>query len=186
MAFGAKERGPARSSRDDAADASRFFSRVGYAALAIGAPVAVVVHPLALFIVFPIGVAMIVMAAALEGKPGIVGRGMRAFTTPTFIALVAGLAWATLSVLWTPYPVSALQHALKIGLLILATLWRSPRRAKTRAPPTSISSRSASSWAWWSWRPGAWPASPTMSRTTTAWLPAGSRWRCFCFRRWGA
>ena len=42
--------------------------------------------------------------------------------TPTFIALVAGLAWATLSVLWTPYPVSALQHALKIGLLILATL----------------------------------------------------------------
>ncbi len=122
MAFGAKERGPARSSRDDAADASRFFSRVGYAALAIGAPVAVVVHPLALFIVFPIGVAMIVMAAALEGKPGIVGRGMRAFTTPTFIALVAGLAWATLSVLWTPYPVSALQHALKIGLLILATL----------------------------------------------------------------
>ncbi len=122
MAFGAKERGAARSSRDDAADASRFFSRVGYAALAIGAPVAVVVHPLALFIVFPIGVAMIVMAAALEGKPGIVGRGMRAFTTPTFIALVAGLAWATLSVLWTPYPVSALQHALKIGLLILATL----------------------------------------------------------------
>ncbi len=122
MAFGAKERGPARSSRDDAADASRFFSRVGYAALAIGAPVAVVVHPLALFIVFPIGVAMIVMAAALEGKPGIVGRGMRAFTTPTFITLVAGLAWATLSVLWTPYPVSALQHALKIGLLILATL----------------------------------------------------------------
>src|SRR5208337_4660845 len=41
---------------------------------------------------------------------------------PTFLALIAGLCWATLSVLWTPYPVSALQHALKLTLLILATL----------------------------------------------------------------
>ncbi len=112
----------ARSGRDDAVDASRFFSRVGYAALAIGSPLAVVIHPLALFIVFPIGVAMIVAAAILEGKPGFLGRGFRAFARPTFLALVAGLAWATLSVLWTPYPVSALQHALKLGLLIAATL----------------------------------------------------------------
>ncbi len=74
MAFRAQERGPAQSDRDDAADASRFFSRVGYAALAIGAPVAVVVHPLALFIVFPIGVAMILLAEALEGKPGFARR----------------------------------------------------------------------------------------------------------------
>ena len=112
----------ARSSRDDAADASRFFARVGYAAVAIGAPVAVVIHPLALFIVFPIGVAMIVLAAALEGRPGFGARALRAFTTPTFLALAAGFAWATLSILWTPYPVSALQHCLKLGLLILATL----------------------------------------------------------------
>ncbi len=53
MASRAEETRLARSGRDDAADASRFFARVGYAALAIGAPVAVVVHPLALFIVFP-------------------------------------------------------------------------------------------------------------------------------------
>jgi hypothetical protein len=112
----------ARSGPDDAADASRFFSRVGYAVLGIGAPVAVVIHPVALFIAFPIGVAMIVMAAALEAKPGLVGRALRAFTAPTFLALVSGLAWATLSILWTPYPVSALQHVLKLSLLITATL----------------------------------------------------------------
>ena len=122
MAFKAEETGVARPGRDDAADASRLFSRVGYAALAIGAPVSVVVHPLALFIVFPIGVAMIVMAAALEGKRGFIGRALRVFAAPTFLALVAGLGWATLSVLWTPYPVSALQHSLKLVLLILATL----------------------------------------------------------------
>ncbi len=122
MALRAEETRLARPRRDDAADASRFFSRVGYAALAIGAPVAVVVHPLALFIVFPIGVAMILMAAALEGKPGFAARVVRVFATAPFLALVAGLCWATLTVLWTPYPVSALQHALKLILLILATL----------------------------------------------------------------
>jgi hypothetical protein len=110
-----------RSGRDDAADASRFISRVGYAALAVGGPVAVVIHPLALFIAFPIGVALIAMAAALDAKPGLAGRLLRAFTAPTFLALVSGLAWATLSVLWTPYPVSALQHVLKLALLIAAT-----------------------------------------------------------------
>src|SRR5208283_4317808 len=89
MAHRAEETRFARSGRDDAADASRFFSRVGYAALAIGAPIGVVVDPLALFIVFPIGVAMIVMAAVLQGKPGLVGRGLRAFTSPTFLALIA-------------------------------------------------------------------------------------------------
>ncbi len=112
----------ARDARDDAADASRFFSRMAYAILALGAPVGVIIHPLALFVVFPIGVALILMAAALEGKPGFVDRALLAFRIPAFLALIAGLGWATLSVLWTPYPVSALQHALKLGLLISATL----------------------------------------------------------------
>ena len=108
--------------RDDAADAARFFSRVAYALLALGAPVGVVIHPLALFFVFPIGVALILMAAALEGAPGFIDRMFRAFRAPPFLALIAGLAWATLSILWTPYPVSAAQHVLKLGLLIGATL----------------------------------------------------------------
>ncbi len=122
MTLRADHKRSTRSGRDDAADASRFFSRVGYAALAVGAPVSVVIHPIALFIVFPIGVAMILMAAALEAKPGFASRALRAFAAPTFLILVAGLGWATLSVLWTPYPVPALQHVLKLSLLIVATL----------------------------------------------------------------
>src|ERR1700676_3998526 len=54
--------------RDEAADASRFFSRIPYAVLALGGPVSVVIHPLALFVIFPIGVALILMSAALEAK----------------------------------------------------------------------------------------------------------------------
>jgi hypothetical protein len=122
MAARPQETRLARAGFDDAADAARFFSRVGYAALAIGSPIAVLIHPLALFVVFSIGVAMIVAAAVLEAKPGLPIRAVRAFARPTFLALVAGIAWAILSALWSPYPVAALQHALKLGLLIVATL----------------------------------------------------------------
>ena len=65
---------------------------------------------------------MIMMAAALEGAPGFLDRILRVFRIPAFLTLLAGLAWATLSVLWTPYPISALQHALKLALLVSATL----------------------------------------------------------------
>jgi len=108
--------------RDEAADASRFFARIAYAVLGLGAPVGVVIHPLALFVIFPIGVALILMSAILEGPAGFIDRVLRAFRIPAFLALIAGLSWAALSVLWTPYPVSAAQHLLKLGLLIAATL----------------------------------------------------------------
>jgi len=65
---------------------------------------------------------MILMAAALEASPGFLDRVLRAFRSRAFLALIAGLAWATMSVLWTPYPVSALQEVLKLALLIAATL----------------------------------------------------------------
>ena len=108
--------------RDDAADASRFFSRLGYAVLAIGAPAGVVLHPIALFVIFPIGVALILMAAALEAEGGLLDRVLRVGGSPAFLMLLAGLAWATLSIAWTPYPVPAGQHALKLWLLLAATV----------------------------------------------------------------
>jgi hypothetical protein len=107
---------------DDAADASRFFSRLAYAVLAIGAPVGVVLHPIALFVTFPIGVALILMAAALEADGGFIERVLGVVGSPAVIALFAVFAWATLSIAWTPYPVSAGQHALKLWLLFGATV----------------------------------------------------------------
>jgi hypothetical protein len=122
MTFGAGGARSRRIERDEAADASRFFARIAYAVLGLGAPVGVVIHPLALFVIFPVGVALILMSAILEGPAGLIDRVLRAFRIPAFVALVAGLGWAMLSVLWTPYPVSAAQHALKLALLIAATL----------------------------------------------------------------
>ena len=63
--------------RDEAADAARFLCRLGYAVLALAAPVGVVLHPLALFLAYPIGVALLAFAAALD-PPGSVGSQLKA------------------------------------------------------------------------------------------------------------
>ena len=66
MAIAADKKDSRDARRDDATDASRFFSRIGYVVLAVGAPVAVVLHPLGLYVMFTIGVGLILIAAALE------------------------------------------------------------------------------------------------------------------------
>ena len=111
-----------RDEAADAADASRFFSRIGYLVLAVGAPVGVVLHPLGLYVMFSIGVGLILIAAALDAEPGFLRRFMRPLFIPAFLALLAGLGWAALSVLWTPYPVVAGQLLLKLIVLLVATM----------------------------------------------------------------
>src|SRR5271154_165042 len=122
MAIAAGRKSSRESNRDDAADASRFFSRIGYLLLAVGAPVGVVLHPLGLYVMFSIGVGLILIAAALDAEPGFFERFKRPFVIPAFLALLAGLVWAALSILWTPYPVAAGQHLLKLGVLLAATM----------------------------------------------------------------
>lgn len=122
MAIAVDKKDPRDGDRDDAADASRFFSRIGYLVLGVGAPVGVVLHPLGLYVMFSIGVGLILIAAALDAEPGFLERFLRPLFVPAFLALLAGLAWAALSILWSPYPVAAGQHLVKLGLLLAATM----------------------------------------------------------------
>ncbi len=122
MAAAADRKGSRDAERDDAADASRFFSRIGYLVLAVGAPVGVVLHPLGLYVMFSIGVGLILIAAALDAEPGFFARFRRPFYVPAFLALLAGLVWAALSLLWTPYPVAAAQLLLKLVVVLAATM----------------------------------------------------------------
>ena len=122
MAAATDRKGLRDANRDDAADASRFFSRIGYLVLAVGAPVGVMLHPLGLYVMFSIGVGLILIAAALDAELGFFERFRRPFFVPAFLALLAGLVWAALSILWTPYPVAAVQHLLKLGVLLVATM----------------------------------------------------------------
>jgi hypothetical protein len=113
---------PDSAQTDDAADAAQFLSRVGYVVLALAAPASVVLHPLALFVLLPIGVALLVVATVLDPAAGALDRLGEALRSPLVLIGLAGLAWAALSILWTPFPVPAGQHVLRLVGLTLAVL----------------------------------------------------------------
>ena len=161
-----------------------FLSRLGYVVLALGVPAGVVLHPLAIFILFPIGVALIVFAALLDPPGQFVERLSRTFSSPIVLIGLAGIAWATLSILWTPFAVPAGQHVLKIlGWTLALALALNVTREHARAtdlylfPFGLVLAMIAISW----------PSSPRArawrsSRSGSGMAELSSR-RC-CFRPW--
>jgi hypothetical protein len=105
---------------DEAADAAQFLTRIAYVVLALAAPTGLVLHPIAIFILFPVGIVLIALAALLD-PPATLSERLRAalVSWPVWLGLGA-LAWATLSILWTPFPIAAGQHALKLAGWALA------------------------------------------------------------------
>jgi len=112
--------GPAR--QDAAGDAAQLLSRIGHVVLALAAPSAVALSSRAIFVLFPIGVALLVVAAALDPVAGFVERLGGVAKSPTAWAALALFGWAALSLLWTPFPASGVQHLLKLAATALATL----------------------------------------------------------------
>jgi hypothetical protein len=105
---------------DAAADAAQLLSRIGYAALAVATPSAATLSSRAMFVLFPVGVALLLVAATLDPVAG-VGPRLRALAaSPAAWAAVALFAWAGLSLLWTPFPIPGAQRLLKIAMTTVA------------------------------------------------------------------
>ena len=68
---------PNQARNDEAADAAQFLSRFGYVLIALGVPAGVVLHELAIFVLYPVAVASFVLAALIDPPGGVVER-MRA------------------------------------------------------------------------------------------------------------
>ncbi len=120
--------------RDEAADAAQFLSRMGYALLALAAPAGVVLHQLAIFVVFPIGVALIAFAAVLDPPGHVRERLATAFSEPPVYLGLAWLGWAALSLLWTPFPAAgAGRLAELVGFAFATAIALSFTRANARA-----------------------------------------------------
>jgi hypothetical protein len=106
---------PIPASSDAAEDASRLLQRLGYVVLALGAPCAEALSSRAIFLFFPIGAALLLVAAMLNPVKGVSERLDRALKSPLALASLGLLAWAALSLLWTPFPVEAIEHLFKLA-----------------------------------------------------------------------
>jgi hypothetical protein len=102
------------ASNDAAEDASRLLQRLGFVILALGAPCAEALSSRAIFLFFPIGAALLLVAAMLNPAKGVGARLYQAISSWTGLISLALLAWAVLSLAWTPFPVEATEHLLKL------------------------------------------------------------------------
>jgi hypothetical protein len=113
------------ASNDAAEDASRLLQRLGFVILALGAPCAEALSPRAIFLFFPIGMALLLVATMLHPVKDVGARLYRALWSPLARLSFAMLAWAALSLVWTPFGVEAAEHLFKLtgtALLVVVAL----------------------------------------------------------------
>jgi hypothetical protein len=113
------------ASSDAAEDASRLLQRLGYVILALGAPCAEALSPRAIFLFFPIGMALLLVAAMLFPVKDVGARLYGALWSPLARLSFGLLAWAALSLIWTPFRVEAAEHLFKLAgtaLLVVVSL----------------------------------------------------------------
>lgn len=113
------------ASSDAAEDAARLLQRLGYVVLALGAPCAEALSSRAIFLFFPIGMALLLVAAMLNPAKGVGRRLYQALRSPLTMVSLALIAWAALSLAWTPFPVEAVEHLFKLigtALVVIVAL----------------------------------------------------------------
>ena len=98
------------------------MARLGYVVLALGAPCAEALSSRAIFLFFPIGAALLLVATALDPAPGLIGRFKWAASAPLIWVVLALFGWAALSLAWTPFPSEGGQHWLKLAGTLLVTI----------------------------------------------------------------
>ena len=121
---------------DPAKDAARLLGWSGFALLMVGAPLVSVLSRRALFILLPVGAA--ILAASYVSSVSTAGlKTLRsALVTPIGLAGLFLAGWAGLSLVWTPFPeIAAPRYIAMLATALIATIVVAhlPER---RAPPT--------------------------------------------------
>lgn len=130
---------PSSASRrfdEPASEASVFLSRVGLAILLIATPVSAVATRRLVFILVPMGAALLLLAALIAPQRAAWRReGLREMLmTSTALAALFLAFWATLSLVWTPFPAEAGERFFKslgTALLVAVTVSWLPERTRT-------------------------------------------------------
>ncbi|MGJ3261613.1 MAG: peptide ABC transporter permease [Salinarimonas sp.] len=97
----ARQRSP---HRDPAADAAALLRRLGFAILMIALPVVALVSRRGVVVLTPIGVALLAIAAVIDGEHRRISAGVNALLGRLAgIAGLVALGWAVLSLAWAPF-----------------------------------------------------------------------------------
>jgi hypothetical protein len=104
---------------DPSRDAAALLRRLGFAILMLGVPVAALLARRGVVLFVPIGVSLLVVAAMLDGRIRPLRHTfVRLAGSLGAVAIVAGLVWVAISLLWAPRPASSFERLLSV----LATL----------------------------------------------------------------
>ncbi len=112
------QRRNAQGPLDPATDAALLLRRIGFATLAVALPIASLVSRRAAVVLAPIGVVLLVIAALVEA-PGVFSATLKraVFSRPGMI-LLGLVGWAVLSLIWSPYTLSAAEKASNLVLAV--------------------------------------------------------------------
>ena len=113
---------PLSSTADPAADAAALLRRLGFAILVLGVPVTALVARRAVVVMAPLGIVLLILAAAIDGGARPLRESL-GHVTVTTAGLAGGLVllWCGLSIIWTPFPAEASERLLNIlGSVLMA------------------------------------------------------------------
>lgn len=110
--------------RDPAAEAAALLRRLGFAILMVLLPVVALLTRRGVVVLAPIGIALLVIAAVIDGEQRRIGASLGGlFTRVAGVAGLVALGWAALSLAWTPFVgpaaerIGNLAATLVVGLL---------------------------------------------------------------------
>ena len=108
---------------DPAQQAAGLLIRLGVAVLALGVPGGAIFSRRLIFSMMPVGAALILLGVALSPKRADLERLRAIVGSPTALTALFLLAWAGLTLLWTPFANLAAERYFKTaGTLLLAAL----------------------------------------------------------------
>lgn len=113
---------PSPSRIDPAADAAALLRRIGFATLVVAVPVAALVARRATVVLVPLGTALLMLAALLDGaNPPVWPRARAILTSYGGLALLLLAGWTGLSILWSPFAGTADEKFVNmVGVVLLA------------------------------------------------------------------
>lgn len=103
---------------DPATDAALLLRRIGFATLALALPLASLVSRRAAVVLVPIGVVLLVIAALIEAPRWFSGNIRTSLLSRPGLTLLGLVGWAILSLVWSPYTLSASEKASNLFLAV--------------------------------------------------------------------